>query len=174
MTPAPSDLPGQFSQMYEDQYDHVHAYAARRVGREAADEIAADTFLVAWRRFDELPSQPLPWLYGVARNVVLQHRTAAARQELMRQGLKSEPNLTPTDGDDSVLWDAWHLLSDRDREVLALVAWEELSVNDAARVLKCSPTTFSVRLHRARRRLKRRLQQTPPQLDSTSALSEVT
>jgi RNA polymerase sigma-70 factor, ECF subfamily len=169
-----SDIAGRFSKMYEDLYGRVHAYAARRVGREAADEIAADTFLVAWRRFDELPRQPLPWLYGVARNVVLRHRSALARQELTRRCLESEPDCTRTEGDDSVLWEAWHQLSDRDREVLALVAWEELPIGDAALVLRCSPATFSVRLHRARRRLERRLEQTHSLSDSTSALSEVT
>jgi RNA polymerase sigma-70 factor (ECF subfamily) len=169
-----SDIAGQFSKMYEDLYGHVHTYAARRVGREAADEIAADTFLVAWRRFDQLPSQPLPWLYGVARNVVLRHRSALARQEVTRQAVESEPDFTRTEGNDSALWEAWHQLSDRDREVLALVAWEELPIGDAARALRCSPATFSVRLHRARRRLERRLQQPHSLSDSTPALSEVT
>lgn len=174
MRAADSDIAGQFSRMYEDLYGHVHAYAARRVGSEAADEIAADTFLVAWRRFDELPSQPLPWLYGVARNVVLRHRSALARQEVMRRALESEPGFTGAEGDDPVLWEAWNQLSDRDREVLTLVAWEELSIADAARALGCPPATFSVRLHRARKRLERRLQQTRSSSDSTPAFLEVT
>jgi RNA polymerase sigma-70 factor (ECF subfamily) len=66
---------------------------------------------------------------------------------------------------------AWELLSDRDREVLALVAWEELSVAEAAAALGCSPPVFSVRLHRARRRLARLL--TASEQTSSSCLSEV-
>jgi RNA polymerase sigma-70 factor (ECF subfamily) len=65
------------------------------------------------------------------------------------------------------LWEAWERLSAADREVLALVAWEQLSVADAARALGCSASVFSVRLHRARRRLARRLAAT----DASSMLA---
>ncbi len=83
----------RFSEMYEKSYGPVYAYAARRVGREVAEEVVADTFLVAWRRFDELPEQPLPWLYGVARNVVLRHRSLLARQEAVKQAVCSQPRV---------------------------------------------------------------------------------
>jgi RNA polymerase sigma-70 factor (ECF subfamily) len=172
MKSAEGDIAGAFSRMYENHYAHVHAYAARRVGKDAADEIAAETFLIAWRRFNELPERSLPWLYGVARHIVLQHRAALARQELIRKSLEFEP-AAGHEGEDSVLWDAWQQLSHRDREVLALVAWEQLPIRDAARVLDCSPSTFSVRLHRARRRLERRLKRSHSGIDPTPILSEV-
>jgi RNA polymerase sigma-70 factor, ECF subfamily len=122
-------------------------------------------FLVAWRRFDALPAEPLPWLYGVARNVVLRHHADRGRRQQTRAALELErgwPPLGIGDGGDPELWDpelweAWEQLSAADREVLALVAWEQLSVADAARALGCSGPVFSVRLHRARRRLARRI-----------------
>jgi RNA polymerase sigma-70 factor (ECF subfamily) len=160
MSPAARDRRERFATLYTESYGAVHAYASRRAGAEAADEIAAETFLVAWRRFDSLPSEPLPWLYGVARNVVLRHFAATGRQQLTRAALAHEPTWRQPDAsdiDDPRLWQAWGQLSLADREVLALVAWEELSVADAARALGCSAPVFSVRLHRARRRLERLL-----------------
>jgi RNA polymerase sigma-70 factor (ECF subfamily) len=64
----------RFSRLFEAHYALVLAFAARRVGRDQADEVTAETFLVAWRRLDAVPVEPLPWLYGVARNVVLRPR----------------------------------------------------------------------------------------------------
>lgn len=156
-----SDPSERFSQLYEQLYGPVYAYAARRVGAGAADEVAAETFLVAWRRFERIPGEPLPWLYGVARNVMLRHRTAQARQDAARNGLLFEPPMPtfePIDSDDAGLREAWEALGARDRDVLALIAWEELPVRDAARALGCSAPVFSVRLHRARRRFERLLE----------------
>lgn len=147
-----------FATLYERHYGAIHAYASRRVGGDAADEIAAETFLVAWRRFDALPSMPLPWLYGVARNVLLRHHDAAHREALVRQAAERErPGAMADDTEAAAVWDAWNRLRPADREVLALIAWEELTVAEAARVLGCPAPQFSVRLFRARRRLERML-----------------
>ena len=165
MTPVSDDRAERFASLYEDLYGAIHAYARRRAGAQAADEIAAETFLVAWRRFDALPSEPLPWLYGVARNVSSRHHAASGRQQRTMAALEFERSCLPsTDrgAGDPGLWEAWERLSVADREVLALVAWEELSVADAARALGCSAPVFSVRLHRARRRLERLLAVTAP------------
>ncbi len=164
-----------FAALYEAMYAAIHAYAVRRVGPHAADEIAADTFLVAWRRWDAIPAEPLPWLYGVARNVVLRHWEQDARQQRAREALDHErapAAHVAEETDDPSLWEAWAQLRPADREVLALVAWEELPVADAARVLGCSSAVFSVRLHRARRRLERLLTaSTEPR--TAAALTEV-
>jgi RNA polymerase sigma-70 factor (ECF subfamily) len=146
--------------LYEDFYGAIHAYGARRLGAAVADEVAAETFLVAWRKFDVLPAEPLPWLYGVARNVVARHRTATAREHRTQAALEHERSVLSSGEEpagDPELWEAWEHLSAADREVLALVAWEELSVANAAKAFGCSSSVFSVRLHRARRRLERRL-----------------
>jgi RNA polymerase sigma-70 factor (ECF subfamily) len=147
----------RFSSLYGAHYGQLHAYAARRVGAEAADEVVAEAFLIAWRRFDDLPDHALPWLYGVTRNVVLQHRVRSARHAAAQTALRRLPPPPSPDGDSGEVWTAWAALSVADQEVLALIAWEDLTVADAARVLGCSAPVFSVRLHRARRRLERRL-----------------
>lgn len=167
------DCAQRFSELYGALYGRVRAYAARRVGADAADEVAAETFTIAWRRFEAIPAEPLPWLYGVARNVVARHWAGVARQAATRDALERERTVgAETPGtDDAVLWEAWQRLSDADREVLALIAWEELSVAEASRVLACPPPAFSVRLHRARRRLERLLAQPAAPARPVSTLS---
>jgi RNA polymerase sigma-70 factor, ECF subfamily len=163
----------RFAGVYAAHYGAVYAYGARRVGPDAADEIAAETFLVAWRRFDDLPTEALPWLYGVARNVVLRHRTKTQRHLQTVETLPRGPITAPeTDDGDPSLWTAWAKLRDGDREVLALIAWEELSVAEAARVLGCPAPVFSVRLHRARRRLERLLGPDAVHPDPSRTLAE--
>jgi len=160
-----------FATLYEQHYGAVHAYASRRVGADAADEIAAETFLIAWRRSDAVPDEPLPWLYGVARNVALRQHEATRRQTRAREAAQRErpaPAHSDAAGDPAV-WKAWKRLRPADREVLALVAWEELSVAEAARVLGCPAPQFSVRLFRARRRLERLLASSPEASSSESS-----
>jgi RNA polymerase sigma-70 factor (ECF subfamily) len=152
-----------FATLYEQHYGAVHAYASRRVGADAAGEVAAETFLIAWRRCDAVPGEPLPWLYGVAGNVALRHHEANRRQTRAREAAERErpvPARADAAGDPAV-WEAWNRLRPGDREVLALIAWEELSVAEAARVLGCPASQFSVRLFRARRRLERLLASAP-------------
>lgn len=169
------DQADKFRAVYEANYGAIYAYAARRVGSQLADEVAADTFLVAWRREDALPPEPLPWLYGIARNMVARQRTAASRSELTQAALRYErprPHPGAVDSGDPGLWEAWERLSLGDREVLALVAWEDLPVSEAARVLGCPAAVFSVRLHRARRRMEKLLDRPRVQPVSTTELSE--
>jgi RNA polymerase sigma-70 factor (ECF subfamily) len=151
----------RFTSVFQASYGAIYAYAVRRVGRQAADEVAAETFLVAWRRMDSLPTDPLPWLYGIARNIVARHYTSADRQRRTEVALARAPlphsTPEPPDSSDPELWEAWEQLGPGDREVLSLVAWEDLRLADAARVLGCPAPVFSVRLHRARRRLERLL-----------------
>lgn len=167
------DAAQRFSEVYGAFYGRVRAYAARRVGADAADEIAAETFTIAWRRFDAVPAEPLPWLYGVAHNVVARHWAGVARQAATRDALARERTMgEPIDTEDEALWEAWHRLREADREVLALIAWEELSVAEASRVLGCPAPVFSIRLHRARRRLEGLLAQPAGAVRPVSTLSE--
>ena len=69
----------RFRTLFEQAWPDVERYARRRVGPDASADVAADTFAIAWRRFAELPHDPLPWLYGVARRVVANHRRGAER-----------------------------------------------------------------------------------------------
>jgi RNA polymerase sigma-70 factor (ECF subfamily) len=141
-----------FATIFEANYGRVHAYATRRVGADAADDVTAETMMIAWRRRNALPAEPLPWLFGIARNLVARQHHSAARRRALRRSLefeRAEPGEEPAG--DPALAAAWAALRPRDREVLALIAWEELSVHDAATVLGVSAPVFSVRLHRARR-----------------------
>lgn len=144
--------------LWIEHHEQVTRFVARRVAPDVVDDVVAEAFLVAWRRLDEVPSQARPWLFGVARNVLAtQLRTHGRWRALsVRLGQQPEPVRPGVDdvaADRADLRQAWELLSDADREAIALVAWDGLTTVEAAHVLGCRPTTFSVRLTRARKRL---------------------
>jgi RNA polymerase sigma-70 factor, ECF subfamily len=139
----------------------VAAYAQRRGSRDA-DAIAAETMTIAWRRLDDVPKDdPLPWLYGTARNLLLaEHRRPRDAAHLPEQpAFDAEPLCL-----DAPLDRALRALSTADREALLLVAWEDLTPVQAARALGMNATAFRVRLSRARRRLRDLLDAEPPAL----------
>ncbi|HEV3046538.1 MAG TPA: RNA polymerase sigma factor [Solirubrobacteraceae bacterium] len=136
---------------------HVHAYALRRTDREAAQEVTAETFLIAWRRRAQAPSEPLPWLYGIARGVLANERRASMRRGALLGRLAEHSRGPAEAAEGREVLRALALLPARDSELLLLVAWEGLSTKEAAAVLGCSAATLAVRLHRARRRLARAL-----------------
>lgn len=163
MDPADNERAKAFAETFAANYGRVHAYAARRVGADGADDIAAETMMIAWRRRDALPAAPLPWLYGIARNLIARQHHAAARRRTLRRSLEFErPAPCEEPAGDPALAAAWAALRPADREVLALIAWDELSVHDAATVLGVPAAVFSVRLYRARRRFEARLVQSAP------------
>ncbi|RFS87039.1 sigma-70 family RNA polymerase sigma factor [Actinomadura spongiicola] len=156
----------RFTVLFERHYPDVLRYASRRIDPDQARDVAAETFLVAWRRFEEVPSEAdevLPWLYSVARNTLANQQRGDRRRTRLGARLKAAPQrMTGADHAGPVvesLWlrEAMATLSAKDREALQLVGWEELDVTSAATVVGCSPSTFAVRLHRARRRLDRAL-----------------
>ena len=133
----------------------VLAYARRRTDPVTADDVLSDVFVVAWRRLDEVPADPAPWLLACARRVLAnqqrgEQRRAKLAERLMANTSRAQVSVELNDG---ALAQALASLNERDREVLLLVAWEDLSAERAAAVLGCSPQTFSVRIHRARKRL---------------------
>jgi RNA polymerase sigma-70 factor, ECF subfamily len=143
----------RFEQIYADHADAVRAYVRRRAPEAIVDDVVADVFVVCLRRLDDVPAQALPWLYAVARKTLANERRRCARQAPAGVDVAYEPEPV---GDD-VLAAAFAELSDADREILRLVAWEGLSLRDAARVLECSPVACRVRYHRAKARLAARL-----------------
>jgi RNA polymerase sigma factor (sigma-70 family) len=158
-TDRASDL-RRFETLFLDHAEAVLAYAARRSDRDTAQEIFADTFVVAWRRLASVPDPALPWLLGVARRVLANERRSARRAQALTLRLVLEPLRCvdePTDEVDARLsaQAALRLLPSREREVLELLAWEGLSTAEAAEVLGCSQRLLAVRVHRARRRLRR-------------------
>jgi RNA polymerase sigma factor (sigma-70 family) len=144
----------RFNRLYEEHFEAVRRYVWRR-DPSIADDIVAETFLVAWRRLDDVPTSPRPWLIGVARNARLNVRRGANRQRAVVERLAdTTPTLTgPVEvGVSEVICIALARLSERDREVLLLSVWDDLDRAAIAAVLGCSRANVSVRLHRARRR----------------------
>jgi RNA polymerase sigma factor (sigma-70 family) len=161
MDPSPSE---RFETLFRAHYPAVRAYALRRAPAEAAQDAVAETFLVAWRRLDDVPADALPWLYGVARRVLANQRRSSTRAAALEERLAgAQPAWAADDpgeraGDAELMRAALSRLSDNDREALMLVAWHGLSGARAARAAGCTRAAFAVRLHRARRRLAAELE----------------
>ncbi|HJS96779.1 MAG TPA: sigma-70 family RNA polymerase sigma factor [Solirubrobacteraceae bacterium] len=145
-----------FEGWFRRQYPRVLAYVLRRLpDQSAAEDIAAETFMIAWQRRETIPADPLPWLFTIAGNQLHnEYRSARRRAELARR-VAAEPAFehAPVPAENQRILDALARLGERDREVLMLVTWDGLDRARAAAVLGCSEKTFAVRLHRARRRL---------------------
>jgi RNA polymerase sigma-70 factor (ECF subfamily) len=159
------DREARFTALYERHYGDVLRYAARRAGAETAAEVAAETFLAAWRRLDDVPArQPLPWLYVTARQCLANELRKQERRQQLDTRIRAEASVRaqragpagPQSGPLDVVA-AMATLPVPDQEALRLTEWEELDHAAAARAAGCSPAAFRVRLHRARRRLARAL-----------------
>jgi RNA polymerase sigma-70 factor, ECF subfamily len=153
----------RFEALYARYYGRVLAYALRRAPAAMAQDVVADTFVVAWKRLDRLPSEPLPWLLAVARKVMANDRRRVRRQQETLVRLQ-----TPGAGQQQPAVDLGELeavaaalgrLSELDQELLKLVTWDGLSTKEAATVTGISHVACRVRLHRARRRLEADLAQ---------------
>jgi RNA polymerase sigma-70 factor, ECF subfamily len=145
----------RFNQLYGDHFETVRRYVWRR-DPSLCDDVLAETFLVAWRRLDDLPEDAAPWLIGVARNVRLNLRRSARRQHALSSRMIEIPpdgERHDSPGEVELVRTALSKLREADREVLLLSIWDDLDRAAIARVLDCSKTNVSVRLHRARRRL---------------------
>ncbi|MFC4852979.1 RNA polymerase sigma factor [Actinophytocola glycyrrhizae] len=157
----------RFTAIYDAHHAQVYAYAVSRAGRQLADDVVSEVFVVAWRRLDAAPAAALPWLLGVARNVVRERYRDQARQVSLATELRAwveEANADVADGvaERAAVLAALAHLRDDDRELLTLVAWHGLSSREAAQVVGCSTATFFVRLHRARKRLQEALADAGP------------
>ncbi|MFE2041800.1 RNA polymerase sigma factor [Streptomyces sp. NPDC059477] len=161
------DEESRFTAMYDDCRARVWAYVVSRAGRQVADEVVSETFAVAWRRWADVPDPPLPWLLGVARNVLRDTVRAEVRRESFAVELAAwtehGPDIADDVADRNDLLRALAELPDEDRDVLILAAWQGLTPAQAAKVVGCSAAAMRVRLHRARKRLTKALGSvTPP------------
>lgn len=139
----------------------LRRFLARRTDAATADDVLADTLLVCWRRIDEVPEEALPWAYGVARLCLANAERGARRQRRVagRIAVVDPPReatslRSPTD---DAVGEAVAALPERDAELLRLWAWEQLTPAEIATVLEISPNAVSIRLHRAREKLRGRL-----------------
>jgi RNA polymerase sigma factor (sigma-70 family) len=157
----------RFTALYDRYYRNVLGYVLLRVEQAVAEDVCSETFLVAWRRLDELPEQELPWLLGVARNKLAKQRQVWRRRQSLVERIAAL-----TSEHEHLAWDvaehvvdreqaisALRALPEKDVEAMILATWYGLSPEQAATVMGCSARTFNVRLHRARKRLAGALRQ---------------
>lgn len=157
------DAAARFTAVYDQTRARVYAFAVSHAGRDLADEIVSEVYLVAWRRLADIPRPELPWLLAVARKVAASQFRAAARQRSIAAELRAwttAAELATGDIADQIderysVLTALASLTISDRDVLTLVAWHGLTAAQAAQVMGCSTAAYFVRLHRARRRLER-------------------
>jgi RNA polymerase sigma-70 factor (ECF subfamily) len=174
----------RFELLYAKHAPAVKAYVLRRADASTADDVVAEVFVVCWRRFEEVPVDPLPWLLGVARRVLSTQRRGERRRGALHDRLTQTAGLSISESPDDfageapsgvtdaiprledgalagvadvALAGALARLSEADRELLLLIAWDGLSPVEAATVIGVKPATVRVRLSRARRRLTQAL-----------------
>lgn len=162
--------PELFAAIFDRYYNEIHRYADRRLGADTADDVAADTFCVAFRKrtgFDTDRESARPWLYGIATRLISRHR----RNEVRRlKALATAPADRPTPGHDELVADqvsagartaevtrALVRLTSGERDVLLLVALGDLSYEEVAKALGVAYGTVCSRLNRARTKLRTEL-----------------
>jgi RNA polymerase sigma factor (sigma-70 family) len=149
----------RFTALYRQHHGQVRGFAQRRVGSAWAEEVVAETFLVAWRRIGDVPELAVPWLYRVALYEIANLRRRQAMSDRIGDALRhSNSHGSWEDDTDSTellrsVARAFDTLHQRDQEILRLAAWEQLSMVEGAAVLGCSVSAYRMRLHRARARL---------------------
>ena len=165
-TPRAASALARFDALFIEHQRHVLAYAIRRTPTLAdAEDATAETFAIAWRKIDRIPTtEALPWLYAVARRVVANQRRGSGRRERLAALLQVHDVPTPLyagEDRDGPAFAALAELSSSDQEILRLVAWEELGNQQVAAVLGITPNAVAIRLHRARARFAAALARTP-------------
>lgn len=167
--------PTRFGEVFRRHAPALHRYAARRLGGPDADDVVAETFHIAFRKRDRYdPARPdaRPWLWRIAANLVRRHHRTETRhyRALARTGV--DPVLEGFADRVSARVDAQSVskplaaalagLSARDRDVLLLVAWGDLTYEEVASVLSVPVGTVRSRLHRARKRVRAALRAATP------------
>lgn len=175
------DRSSRFEAVYTASFNQILGYALRRChSPEDAADVVAETFAIAWRRIDDVPpgEQARLWLYGVARNVLANHRRGSARRADLSAALAAQfagrYERGPEDGGDTeTILRTLRELPATDRELLTLVAWEGLDHAEIAEVLRCSRNAVRLRLHRARRRFAERLRSAGVRTDVARTVEEM-
>jgi RNA polymerase sigma factor (sigma-70 family) len=175
--------PERFAVLFDRHAPHIHRYLARRTDRQAADDLVAETFLAAFAkrdRYDLSHSDARPWLYGIATNLVGQHRRDQARQYQIRQAATTGPEVpghadrvaadVTAQATRPLLDAALAALADGDRDVLLLIAYEQLTYQEVSRALDIPVGTVQSRLHRARTKVRQVLAGT----DAAATYEELT
>src|SRR3984885_7846391 len=154
------DAETRFRALFDATYPTVARFARHRgLAGHDVDDLLAATYEVAWRRLDVVPAGEgaLPWLLTVAHNHLRPHRRRVVRDRALVERLPPPEHVPPPNEPLAVGWReirrALDALSDEDRELVLLIAWDGLSPAQAANVLGITPAAARTRLHRARARL---------------------
>lgn len=147
----------EFGEAWNRDGPRVAAYVRRHVPSDDVQDVVAETFLQAWRRWDVVPRPPIAWLIGTARKVIGNSRRAVRRRRALHDRLVLLGSAARASEDAGMLaterlaaLEALSALPDHQREALLLVAWDGLTPDEAATALGIRPGTFRVRAHRAR------------------------
>ena len=164
--------PELFAAVFDRHAPQIHRYLARRLTGDAADDLVGETFLTAFRRrgtFTTAGGSALPWLYGIATHLIAEHRRQAARVIPLRALAVDDfghADRVAADVSAGAMRDTLLAglagLADGDRDVLLLIAQEELTYDQVAAALDIPVGTVRSRLHRARRALRAALGDTNP------------
>jgi len=148
----------RLTRLWLDHKPAVEAFVWRRRA-EDVDDVVQQVFLTAWRRLDVVPDEPRAWLLTVARNVLFNQQRAGRRRSALAVRVTSTTevatSIDASPDDHAGLRAAWTALTDDERELLALTAWDELTTAEAAQVLGVTRTACAMRLSRARRHLRK-------------------
>jgi RNA polymerase sigma-70 factor (ECF subfamily) len=168
--------PEYFTALFRRHAPHIRRYVERRLGQDAADDIVAETFLLAFRQrdsYDQTRTDARPWLYGIATNLIGRHRRSEIRlyRALARTGADPVIESFTDTVDDRVsavsasrqVADALARLPKEHRDTLLLIAWGDLSYEQAATALGIPVGTVRSRVSRARSKLRRSLGATNPE-----------
>ena len=157
--------------LYAAHAASVRGYLRQRTDAATADDLLSDVFVIAWRRLEKVPPDPLPWLLACARNVLAHSYRSERRRVALIDRLRdtTRPESMAVWGGSGRLAQALGALGERDREALLLIVWDDLSPEQAAAVLGCSRRAFAMRLHRGRKRLAAALS-AADRLDSPTVL----
>ena len=148
-----------FIAIHKDSYPRVYTFVRRRVeSAELAEELAADVFRVVWQKWDDAPRSDIAWLLTVARNLIGNAYRRRDRQEALQDKLRSAAVVRFSDDSGNVaVQDAMAALRDKDRDILQLAYWDDLSIAEIAAVLGCNESAAKVRLHRARAAIRKQM-----------------
>lgn len=164
--PHDDERRARFERLATDLIEPVRRFLARRTDPDTAADVLADTLLVLWRRLDDVPDRALPWAYGVARHCLANAERGVRRQERLAAKVAAlDPPAATVDGSDDGdpgLAEAMAALRPEDAELLRLWAWEQLAPAEIATVLETTPNAVSIRLHRARVKLREVLRKVDP------------
>jgi len=153
----------RFEALAPELIEPLRRFLVRRTDPATADDVLADTLLVCWRRLDDVPvDAALPWAYGVARNCLANAQRGSRRQDRLAAKVATvDPPAVTVPGPDAGggrheerLEEALAQLTATEAELVRLWAWEQLTPAEIATVLGLTPNAVSIRLHRAREKLK--------------------